>query len=119
MTFPLFFHLAPVWSNSTSKVGLNFPRANIHFMVRNETGEFRGDVDENGAKIEGYVSTSTAVSATEAPTGPPGTSTGSDSAPVSTTAGPGGPTDTPNAARLVSPQLLGLLWPWGCCFSLR
>ncbi|KAF3067356.1 hypothetical protein GL218_08685 [Daldinia childiae] len=96
--FPIFWQLARVWSNSTSKVDLNFPRANVDFKMRNETGEFRGDVDEDGAKIDGYVSTSTSASATAAPTDAPSTTTGSGSAPGSTTTSVGGSTETPNAA---------------------
>ncbi|KAI0142544.1 hypothetical protein F4776DRAFT_512233 [Hypoxylon sp. NC0597] len=73
------------WSNTTDKVDNNFPRANVDFKIRNETGVFRGGVDDNGASIPGYVSTSTS-SATANPTA------------VSTTTGAGSPTETPNAA---------------------
>ncbi|KAI1654249.1 hypothetical protein F4813DRAFT_382839 [Daldinia decipiens] len=103
----IFWQLARVWSNSTINVDLNFPRANVDFKVRNETGEFRGDVDENGAKIEGYVSTSTSAGVTAAPTDAPSTPTGSGSAPGSTTTGAGGPTETPNAS---SHQLISASW---------
>ncbi|KAI8962043.1 hypothetical protein F5Y11DRAFT_324084 [Daldinia sp. FL1419] len=94
---PMFFQLARVWSNSTSKVDYNFPRANVDFKVRNETGEFRGDVDKNGAKIEGYVSTSSTIAST-APTDAPSATTGPGSAPASTTTDAGEPTENPNAA---------------------
>ncbi|KAI1475073.1 hypothetical protein F4774DRAFT_398326 [Daldinia eschscholtzii] len=95
---PIFWQLARIWSNSTSKVDYNFPRASVDFKVRNETGEFRGDVDENGASIEGYVSTSATAGATATPTDVPSTPTGPGSAPASTTTGAGEPTETPSAA---------------------
>ncbi|KAI1472084.1 uncharacterized protein F4812DRAFT_204512 [Daldinia caldariorum] len=95
---PVFWQLATVWSNATSKIDMDFPRASVDFKVRNETGKFRGDVDENGASIVGYVSTSTAASTTAVPTDVPSTTTGSGSVPASTTAGAGEPASTPNTA---------------------
>ncbi|KAI1803141.1 hypothetical protein F4811DRAFT_526191 [Daldinia bambusicola] len=99
---PVFWQLGTVWSNSTDKVDMNFPRASVDFKVHNETGEFRGDVDENGASIAGYVSTSTTASGTAFPTDVPSTTTGSGSVPASTTAGAGERTETPSAASTQS-----------------
>ncbi|KAI0182104.1 hypothetical protein GGR52DRAFT_67603 [Hypoxylon sp. FL1284] len=91
----LFWQLALVWSNSTDDISYDFARANVDFKIRNDTGEYRGDVDENGASIEGYVPSST--SATTLPTGAPIT-TGSGSGPASATTGTASPTATPGAA---------------------
>ncbi|XXG97860.1 hypothetical protein Hte_004174 [Hypoxylon texense] len=117
-----FWQVALVWSNSTSKISYDFERANIDFKIRNETGEYRGDVDDNGASIVGYVSSSTSApgtSATTIPTGAPSTTTtGSGSVPASTTTGAAGPTETPNAAPssmaapgilLLAPMILAIL----------
>ncbi|KAI2617288.1 hypothetical protein GGS26DRAFT_407922 [Hypomontagnella submonticulosa] len=106
---PTFWQLARVWSNSTEKVDKNFARANVDFKVRNETGTFRGDVDENGASIEGYVSTST-KGPKSTPTDGPASTTGSADAPATTTDA-ANPTGTPNAA---APQLgFSALWTMG------
>ncbi|KAI1417902.1 hypothetical protein F5Y13DRAFT_33031 [Hypoxylon sp. FL1857] len=98
---PILWQLALVWSNTTDKVDKNFPRANIDFKLRNETGVFRGGIDDNGASISGYIPTSTRTSSrTTQPTGAVISPTGSGSAPASTTndAGSGGHKKRPNAA---------------------
>ncbi|KAI1381203.1 hypothetical protein F4677DRAFT_119356 [Hypoxylon crocopeplum] len=110
--WPTLWQLAGVWSNTTSKVDYDFARANVDFKVRNDTGTFRGDVDENGATISGYVSTTsmtTATSATAGPTDVPATTTGSGSVPASSTTA-AGPTETPNAA---SPLVFSASWAIG------
>ncbi|OTA65353.1 hypothetical protein K449DRAFT_463468 [Hypoxylon sp. EC38] len=103
---PILWQLILTWSNTTDKVDKNFPRANVDFKVRNETGEYRGGVDDNGASISGYVATSTS-STTANPTSMTSTPTGSGSLPVSVTTSTGGPTETPNAA---SPQVTSASW---------
>ncbi|KAI4859143.1 hypothetical protein F4820DRAFT_182588 [Hypoxylon rubiginosum] len=117
----LWLQLVLVWSNTTGKISYDFPRANVDFKVRNETGEYRGDVDENGASIVGYVSSSTSAVGTSVaalPTDAPGTTTGSSSVPASTTTGTAGPTETPNVAPssmaasgilLLAPMILAVL----------
>lgn len=94
-----FWQLALVWSNTTSKISYDFPRSNIDFKIRNGTGEDRGGIDDNGASIVGWVSSSTSAgtSATALPTDAPATTTGSGSVPASTT-GAASPTETPNGA---------------------
>ncbi|KAI2602313.1 hypothetical protein GGR54DRAFT_654392 [Hypoxylon sp. NC1633] len=69
----LLLHVAQVWNNSTTKADMGFARANVDFKVRNETGEYRGDVDANGASVSGGVLSSTSV--TSVPTGAPTTTT--------------------------------------------
>ncbi|KAI1780314.1 hypothetical protein F4818DRAFT_395331 [Hypoxylon cercidicola] len=96
----ILLQLALVWSNTTERISYDFPRANVDFKIRNETGEYRGDVDGNGASIVGYVSSSTlaGTSATAIATDAPSTTTGSASVPASTTTATASPTSTPNAA---------------------
>ncbi|OTA92586.1 hypothetical protein M434DRAFT_396355 [Hypoxylon sp. CO27-5] len=103
---PILWQLILTWSNTMDKVDKNFPRANVDFKIRNETGEFRGGVDDNGASISGYVATSTS-SATANPTGVTSTSIGSGSVAASATTSAGGPTETPNAAF---PQVISTSW---------
>lgn len=50
---PMWWNIARVWSNSTSKVSDNFKRANIDFKVQNDTGYARCDVSDTGAPIPG------------------------------------------------------------------
>ncbi|KAI1382817.1 uncharacterized protein F4822DRAFT_97733 [Hypoxylon trugodes] len=96
--WPILWQLARVWSNATSKVDYNFERANVNFKIQNATGDYRGDIDGNGASISGYTETATrTASATGTPTNVPSTTTGAGSAPASTT-GNAGPTEIPSAA---------------------
>ncbi|KAI1136643.1 hypothetical protein F5Y05DRAFT_414899 [Hypoxylon sp. FL0543] len=103
---PLLWQVLRVWANVTDNVDRTFPRANVDFKIRNETGEFRGGVDDNGASIPGYVPTSTR-SATAKPTSATPTTTGSGSAPKSTATSAGGQT-TPHTAA--SPQAMSASW---------
>ncbi|KAI0376396.1 hypothetical protein F5Y04DRAFT_211201 [Hypomontagnella monticulosa] len=109
---PTFWQLARVWSNSTEKVDKNFARANVDFKVRNETGKFRGDVDENGASIEGYVPTSTGDANTPkpTPTDVPALTTGLGDAAASTTGAPAA-TETPSIAA--SQLVVSAPWAMG------
>ncbi|KAI1403322.1 hypothetical protein F4819DRAFT_231280 [Hypoxylon fuscum] len=111
---PLFWQLALVWSNTTSRYDYNFQHANVDFKVRNETGNFRGGVDENGDGVPGYISSSTSMtSATALPTDAPSTTAGSGSVPASTTTSTESPTATPNAA----PSQVILSAPWSMMSS--
>ncbi|KAI0837414.1 hypothetical protein F5Y06DRAFT_89123 [Hypoxylon sp. FL0890] len=94
---PVLWQLMRVWSNTTHEVDTDFPRANVDFKIRNETGEFEGWVDDNGASIVGYVPTSTS-SATAKPTGAASPTTASGAVPAATTTGVKGSTGAPSAA---------------------
>ncbi|OTB04892.1 hypothetical protein M426DRAFT_320472 [Hypoxylon sp. CI-4A] len=95
LDFTFLFQLARTWGNITDYMPKNFPRSNVDFKVRNETGAARDGVDENGALLPQYYNQSTTTSsATTTPTASP-------TASVT-------PTETPNAA---SSQGVLPLWP--------
>jgi hypothetical protein len=50
---PMWWNIARVWTNGTSKVSAEFERANIDFKFQNKEGTKRCDVSETGAPIPG------------------------------------------------------------------
>ncbi|KAK8096887.1 hypothetical protein PG999_012831 [Apiospora kogelbergensis] len=91
MRMPLFWQVAGIWANTTSRVDTNgIWRASIEFKIRNETGVARCDVDGNGAKITGVKATATCTTtaaASPTPTtpakgGPSGVQTGASGEPT-------------------------------------
>ncbi|KAK8135979.1 hypothetical protein PG984_003919 [Apiospora sp. TS-2023a] len=60
LRMPLFWQVAVVWAHSTNKVDYDFKLANLDFKARNETGEARRDVDDQGASIVGVMRTACA-----------------------------------------------------------
>ncbi|KAK8065178.1 hypothetical protein PG997_011925 [Apiospora hydei] len=113
LRMPLFWQVASIWANSTSKVDYDgFKRANIDFKVRNETGEARCGVDGNGANITDVASAT--CESTAAPTSPTPARGSSGALPTGVAGEPTGsaqsPSSTPNdaAASWVAAWTLGL-----------
>ncbi|KAK7967913.1 uncharacterized protein PG986_002190 [Apiospora aurea] len=113
LRMPLFWQVAGVWANSTSKVDYGFKRANIDFKVRNETGTARCGVDGNGAKITD-VASATCAASPAAPTSPTPARGSSGALPTGVVGEPMGsaqsPSSTPNdaAASWSAASTLGL-----------